>query len=363
MKAATGLAFVLLAPLLLLVAPLAGQTPQSCEPSWPSGSTSVTVSRSTAGQLDATQRANAAIIIDAAVRRGLGRQGAVIGVMTALTESSLRNVDHGDVTGPDSRGLFQQRNEWGTLAVRMSPTGASALFFGALQAVPGWRSMSPWVAAQTVQRSAFADGSNYRGNLVTAARLVADSQSSARQPTSAGHSELMAAAPTSATCAHRATSVASYVRLPPAPAPYRGPSTGCAITDPTGTGGCVTGATAHLLDQTEATFGSWPWGVSCWDEHAWSPGSDHPLGRACDFTVGVLGRYPSPEQERVGWSLAQWYRAYADRLRVSYVIWDGRIWSPSHASQGWRTYDGGGIYDTSSPTGGHHDHVHVSLAY
>ncbi len=102
-------------------------------------------------------------------------------------------------------------------------------------------------------------------------------------------------------------------------------------------------------------------GVSCWDEHAWNPTSDHPLGRACDFTVGQLGTYPTQQQARIGWALAQWYRTYAERLHVSYVIWDGRIWSTDHADEGWRRYDGGGIYSTASASGGHHDHAHVSL--
>jgi hypothetical protein len=27
----------------------------------------------------------------------------------------------------------------------------------------------------------------------------------------------------------------------------------------------------------------------------------------------------------------------------------------------WREYTGGGVYDPEDPTGGHYDHVHVSL--
>jgi hypothetical protein len=362
-KTATGLALLLLAPLLLVVVPLAGRSPQSCDPGGGStGATSVTVGRPVSGQLDAVQRANAATIIDAALRRGLGREGAVIGVMTALTESSLRNLDYGDSVGPDSRGLFQQRTDWGPLTVRTSPSGASALFFGALQAIPGWRSMRPWAAAQAVQRSAFADGSNYRVNYATAARMVTDvlSSSAIKSTSTEARTAPLSVAPISTACVGGTSGGSAHVHLPPAPMPYRGGSTGCAVADPTGTGGCVTGATAHLLDQTEAAFGNWPWGVSCWDEHAWSPGSDHPLGRACDFTVGQLGHYPNQQQARMGWSLAQWYRTYAARLHVDYVIWDGRIWSTSRADEGWRRYDGGGIYSTASASGGHRDHLHVS---
>jgi hypothetical protein len=98
-------------------------------------------------------------------------RAAVIGVMTALTESSLRNLDHGDGAGPDSRGLFQQRATWGPVETRMDPAGASRLFFQALAQVPGWRQMRPWVAAQSVQRSAFVDGRNYAASYDLALRV------------------------------------------------------------------------------------------------------------------------------------------------------------------------------------------------
>lgn len=122
--------------------------------------------------LEADQASNLAVILSVGDQPGIGERGKVIGVMTALTESSLRNVDHGDAAGPDSRGLFQQRADWGPVEQRMDPAGASRLFFTALMNVPGWDSMEPWDAAQAVQRSAFADGSNYRSNYDLAIRLV-----------------------------------------------------------------------------------------------------------------------------------------------------------------------------------------------
>ncbi|MGW6197017.1 CHAP domain-containing protein [Kribbella sp. NPDC055110] len=122
--------------------------------------------------LDAEQASNLAVIVGVGERFEVSEAGKVIAVMTAMTESSLRNVDHGDAAGPDSRGLFQQRDSWGPLEVRMDPAGASGLFYAALANVPGWTSMEPWKAAQAVQRSAFADGNNYRSNHETAVRLV-----------------------------------------------------------------------------------------------------------------------------------------------------------------------------------------------
>lgn len=40
----------------------------------------------------------------------------------------LRNIDYGDVAGPDLRGLFQQWDTWGSLAQRMSPRPAATFF-------------------------------------------------------------------------------------------------------------------------------------------------------------------------------------------------------------------------------------------
>jgi hypothetical protein len=112
--------------------------------------------------LSREQLGTAAVIVQVARERHLGLSGAVIGVMTAMTESSLIDVDHGDALGPDSRGLFQQRDPWGPLSVRMDPAGSAGLFYDALQRLPGWLVLPPWIAAQAVQHSKFADGANYR---------------------------------------------------------------------------------------------------------------------------------------------------------------------------------------------------------
>jgi hypothetical protein len=113
------------------------------------------------------------------------------------------------------------------------------------------------------------------------------------------------------------------------------------------------------LKQTIAAFSGLP--VSCWDAHAWNPTSDHPHGKACDFTIGRIGRFPGLDDVRHGWGIAQWFRANASALHLSYVIWQGRIWSVAREDEGWRAYTGGGVYDPTDPTGGHYDHIHVSV--
>ncbi len=99
---------------------------------------------------------NARSVLAAGQRMGLSLRDQPIGVMTAMGESSLRVLDHGDRAGPDSRGLFQQRDNgaWGTLAQRMDPTASATSFFTALQRVGGRDGMSPTQVAHTVQRNA-----------------------------------------------------------------------------------------------------------------------------------------------------------------------------------------------------------------
>lgn len=109
----------------------------------------------------AEQMKNAATIANIGNSMGMSARDIQIGIMTAITESGLRNVHYGD---RDSQGLFQQRPSqgWGTIAQVTNPNYASRKFFSSLRQVGDRRDLSPWVAAQAVQRSAFADGSNYR---------------------------------------------------------------------------------------------------------------------------------------------------------------------------------------------------------
>jgi hypothetical protein len=139
------------------------------------------------------------------------------------------------------------------------------------------------------------------------------------------------------------------------PAAFRGASSGCTVADPTGTGGCVTPRTAHLVGRVRATFGQVP--IWCWAPRPANPTSDHPNGRACDITFGAIGRYPTAGERSDGWALANWLTDNHRPLGIAYVIWDGRIWT---ANGGWRPYTGAGIYNPRHPTGGHYDHIHVS---
>ncbi|NJC23028.1 hypothetical protein BJ994_002104 [Arthrobacter pigmenti] len=110
-------------------------------------------------ELAPEQTANASTIAGIAVSRELPPRAASIALATAVQESGLRNLDYGDLAGPDSRGLFQQRPSqgWGTEEQVQNPVYAAGAFYDELVTVPGYESLPITEAAQTVQRSAYPD--------------------------------------------------------------------------------------------------------------------------------------------------------------------------------------------------------------
>lgn len=110
-------------------------------------------------KMSAEQLSNAAAIVSAGKSFGASQRDLVIALMTALQESTLRNLSYGD---RDSIGLFQQRDAWGSRAARMDPYQATRMFF--YGGAAGQRGlfdfknrdkMSLTQAAQAVQVSAF----------------------------------------------------------------------------------------------------------------------------------------------------------------------------------------------------------------
>jgi cell wall-associated NlpC family hydrolase len=100
------------------------------------------------------QMTNAATIVALGKQLNVPEQGWVVAIAAAMTESGLRNLDHGD---RDSLGLFQQRPSqgWGTPAQIMNPTYSATQFYQHLLALRGWQQMSVNDAAQAVERSGY----------------------------------------------------------------------------------------------------------------------------------------------------------------------------------------------------------------
>ncbi|WP_245921057.1 M23 family metallopeptidase [Brachybacterium timonense] len=145
------------------------------------------------------------------------------------------------------------------------------------------------------------------------------------------------------------------------PAPPQGPDAGDPdrkVDDPT-TDGQITARMLHVYTQALTAYPDSSW--ACYSPR---PGtkSEHPLGRACDVTFGnAIGTRPTPQQLETGWALTNWLKDNAETLGVEYLIWQGQIWSLARDAEGWRPYNGGGMHDPNDVTGGHYDHVHITV--
>ncbi|MER7461979.1 hypothetical protein [Streptomyces sp. NPDC097981] len=108
------------------------------------------------GGVDMTpeQAANAATIAAVGVAKGLPDRAVTIALATAMQESALRNLDHGD---RDSLGLFQQRPSqgWGTPQQIKDPVYSAGIFYDRLVAIKGYSRLPLTEAAQQVQLSGF----------------------------------------------------------------------------------------------------------------------------------------------------------------------------------------------------------------
>ncbi|WP_125778377.1 M23 family metallopeptidase [Antribacter gilvus] len=157
--AAVGLPLILVTGLLGVVV-LNGEAVAACNPgAGPSSSVTIdpaAVPATTVAGYSGEQLVNAAYILRAGQDLDLGVRDQTIGVMTAMGESGLRILDHGDAVGPDSRGLFQQRDNgaWGSYTDRMDPYISATNFFRAMMRIDDRDSLPPTIVAHRTQRNA-----------------------------------------------------------------------------------------------------------------------------------------------------------------------------------------------------------------
>jgi hypothetical protein len=362
-KAAAALAVVGVASLLML-APFGGtsQPQAACLPLGPGQADNPNPS----GALRATQLYFAKLIDQVAIERGLPGRATLIALMTALVESDLQNLTYGDA---DSVGLFQQRPSagWGLKdQITKEPDGpvyAIKAFFGGsdgpeppgLVDIDGWPSMALGDAAQAVQVSGFPE--RYALREQEARRIAAAAGIDLNRPGNpyAGRAN----PPSTGTVTEgvdQADDCGGQGLISGQPVNGVWPEQQQTVTDPTGTGGLVTPRTAAWVAEARKNLGTLS--MTCWDAHLWNPTSDHPRGKACDVMVGTDARRSSAARAR-GDQIANWAIKTAGQTGVHYVIWYGKIWSARRGT--WIPYNGGGVYNPTDATGGHYDHVHVSL--
>lgn len=191
-------ALVLLAPgaavigVAVLIAPSAAGSAGCVYGNSPAGSAAITgtipttlTATTTKGAsitLDHAQLEQAAVIIAVGNSERISSNGQLVALMAAFTEAKFKNLanphdpastslpNDGTGTDHDSVGLFQMRPSagWGTAPNLMDPTWASRAFYGGpagpnhgsprgLLDIPGWSTMDPGAAAQTVEGSAYPD--------------------------------------------------------------------------------------------------------------------------------------------------------------------------------------------------------------
>jgi len=281
------------------------------------------------------QLANAQKVVAASDKLGLDDWMAAVGIMTAMGESSLINVDHGDAVRNDTIGLFQTGPEWGAYDKRMDPYEAALLFYDRLQDVPGYHQLSPTMAAHKAQRN--RDANHYAKYWDGARQILAWVR---KNPALAGLGN------NSTDCGDEA----GIVDVGPA-----GPLGSC---PPSGSGA------EHALQST-ALYGlrcvkeAFPWLTSIGGRRdPRSPTcsySDHCTGLANDF---MIAKWSTPAGNARGWQLAKWVQAHAKELRVKYIIFDAKVWRAYAPERGWGRYNH--PYGNSNPTLAHLDHVHVS---
>jgi hypothetical protein len=223
------------------------------------------------------QADNAATIAAVAARRGLPARAATIALATALQESKLRNLDHGD---RDSLGLFQQRPSqgWGTTEEVLDPVHAANAFYDALVKIDGYKTMDIGAAAQKVQRSGYPHGYDKHE---PRARVLA--------------STLMGYSPAAFTCAER------------------------------------TGSVPAQTERREQSISAL--------ENAFGPAINARISSL--VAPGVFDvHYPATESDsrRAGWATAQWGVARAKELGLASVGFDGKIWTATKSARGWQPY-------------------------
>ncbi|MFG2871443.1 hypothetical protein [Streptomyces sp. NPDC048338] len=232
------------------------------------------------------QASNAATISAVGTTRGMPERAVTIALATALQESALRNIRHGD---RDSLGLFQQRPSqgWGTPEQILDPVYSSGKFYDGLAKVPGYSRLPLTVAAQKVQRSGFP-------------------QAYAKHEPDAA---LLAAALTG-----------------------RSPATlSCRTGTPGGTQEARAGDPAKLRAELLRDFGPRiaPKAVT---GGAGSAGAHAGGG---DAVISVPVRATTGTEAQRGWEVAHWAVARAEALRIEEVAFADRVWRAGDAAGAW----------------------------
>ncbi|MFJ8109740.1 heavy metal transporter [Streptomyces sp. NPDC096132] len=249
----------------------------------------------TAYEFTPEQAVNAATIAAVGTDRDMPERAVAIALATAIQESGLRNLAHGD---RDSLGLFQQRPSqgWGTVKQVTDPAYAADIFYEHLAKVPDYTELPLTVAAQRVQRSGYPEA--YAKHESDAVLLAA-----ALTGTSAA----------TLTCDGRVATATST-----GPAAVR-----AALVRDFGRDALEEDSQAKDAEKTSA-----------------SADDDVPAAETNGRTVTLpVSRETTAAGRSVrerGWQLAHWAVANASALHIERVSYAGREWTAGNTDSQWR---------------------------
>lgn len=282
-------------------------------------------------KLDADQITVAATAIEVGQQLGVPQRGWVVAIAAALTESGLRNLDHGD---RDSVNPWQMRPStgWGTKEQLMQLNLAARAFYGlaehtnnpGLLDITGWEQMSIGQAAQAVEVSAHPD--RYDKNEAAARAVVAQLAGLATGTAVAGDPNC------------------------PTPTLAAGDVGNCPATTLT----AEKGLTPDALRVLRCIRQQFPQITDIGGVRA-DALPDHPSGRAVDL---MIPDYQSANGKAFGWTVARWLQAHQKQLGIQYLIFDNKIWNIKRDDQGWRVYHASAQGSDSEL---HYNHVHVTV--
>ncbi|MGW2885745.1 heavy metal transporter [Streptomyces griseoruber] len=248
------------------------------------------------------QAVNAATIAAVGTNREMPERAVAIALATAIQESGLRNLAHGD---RDSLGLFQQRPSqgWGTEKQVTDPAYAASIFYEHLAKVPDYTELPLTVAAQKVQRSGYPEA--YAKHEADAVMLAA-----ALTGTSAA----------TLTCDGRlGTGTASAAATLAATGPD---AVRAALSRDFG---------RDALEEAEEEDGNSKASASADDGVPTAETDGHtvtlPVSRETSAGRAVRER---------GWQLAHWAVANASALHIRQVSYAGREWTAGNTDSQWR---------------------------
>ncbi|MFD8610109.1 heavy metal transporter [Streptomyces sp. NPDC059631] len=256
------------------------------------------------------QAVNAATIAAVGTGRGMPERAVTIALATALQESDLRNLDHGD---RDSLGLFQQRPSqgWGSAKEIMDPAYSAGMFYQHLDKVDGYQRLPVTVAAQRVQRSGFPEA--YARHEPDAALLSA---------------ALTGRAAATLTCQGR-----------PGISPSTGPDAVRAAL--------VRDFGREVVQVAAAEAGGGRGASAAPTAPAAGAATD---GRTVTLPVRTGSGDGRSTAER-GWQLAHWAVANASALHIERVAYAGREWTAGVTEGEWRAVDGKNGARSEGPAG------------